>query len=652
VGSEIAEIEKSNLSDEDKAKKKEQLMLDFSIKSERIHTVNQLLKAYCMYDRDVEYIIADGKVKIVDEQTGRVLEGRRYSDGLHQAIEAKENVKVEAATQTYATITLQNYFRMYHKLCGMTGTAETEAGEFWQIYKLDVVVVPTNKNISRKDENDIIYKTKREKYNAVIDEVVKLTEANRPVLVGTTSVEVSELLSRMLTMRKIKHNVLNAKQHQREAEIVAEAGQKSAVTIATNMAGRGTDIKLGEGVKEAGGLAIIGTERHESRRVDRQLRGRAGRQGDPGSSRFYVSLEDDLMRLFGSERIASVMDRLGMKEGENIEHGLITKNIERAQRKVEQNNFGIRKRLLEYDDVMNAQREVIYAKRRNALYGQKLELDITNMLHDLCTELVENYQEQRNFAEFKLECLRLFAHEPSFSENDFLNGKSDKIVDELYDELYNHYLSKTKHLCEDAYPVIKSLYESRGADIDQIGVPFTDGMRGMQIPVNLKKAYETEGTEIIRTLEKFASLWIIDDEWKEHLREMDDLKQSAQNAVFEQKDPLLIYKLESFNLFKAMLSRINKEVLSLLFKAYIPAQQAQQMDAAPVQQRKQERLQTSRTDDLAEAEKAIAQARASQTGDTPKVQQIKGVVKIGRNDPCPCGSGKKYKSCHGKEEFQ
>jgi preprotein translocase subunit SecA len=652
VGSEIAEIEKSNLSDDEKVKSKEQLMLDFSIKSERIHTVNQLLKAYCMYDRDVEYIIADGKVKIVDEQTGRVLEGRRYSDGLHQAIEAKENVKVEAATQTYATVTLQNYFRMYHKLCGMTGTAETEAGEFWQIYKLDVVVVPTNRSISRKDENDIIYKTKREKYNAVIDEVVKLTEANRPVLVGTTSVEVSELLSRMLTMRKIKHNVLNAKQHQREAEIVAEAGQKSAVTIATNMAGRGTDIKLGEGVKEAGGLAIIGTERHESRRVDRQLRGRAGRQGDPGSSRFYVSLEDDLMRLFGSERIASVMDRLGMKEGENIEHGLITKNIERAQRKVEQNNFGIRKRLLEYDDVMNAQREVIYTKRRNALYGQKLELDITNMLHDLCTELVENFQEQRNFAEFKLECLRLFAHEPSFTENDFLNGKSDDVVDKLYDELYNHYRSKTKHLCQDAYPVIKSLYESRGNDIEQIGVPFTDGIRGMQIPVNLKRAYETEGTEIIRTLEKFASLWIIDDEWKEHLREMDELKQSAQNAVFEQKDPLLIYKLESFNLFKAMLSRINKEVLSLLFKAYIPAQQAQQMDAAPVQQRKQERLQTSRTDDLAEAEKAMAQARATQTGEAPKVQQVKGVVKIGRNDPCPCGSGKKYKSCHGKEEFQ
>jgi preprotein translocase subunit SecA len=650
VGSEIAEIEKSALSDEEKAKKKEQLMLDFSIKSERIHTVNQLLKAYCMYDRDIEYIIADGKVKIVDEQTGRVLDGRRYSDGLHQAIEAKENVKVEAATQTYATITLQNYFRMYHKLCGMTGTAETEAGEFWQIYKLDVVVIPTNRAISRNDENDIIYKTKREKYNAVIEDVVKLTEAGRPVLVGTTSVEVSELLGRMLTMRKIKHNVLNAKQHQREAEIVAEAGQKSAVTIATNMAGRGTDIKLADGVKEVGGLAIIGTERHESRRVDRQLRGRAGRQGDPGSSRFFVSLEDDLMRLFGSERIASVMDRLGMKEGENIEHSLITKNIERAQRKVEQNNFGIRKRLLEYDDVMNAQREVIYTKRRNALYGEKLELDITNMLHDLCTELVETFQEQRNYAEFKLECLRLFAHEPAINEADFLNSKPDSVINQVYDELYIHYRNKVSSIAIDAFPVIKNLFESRGNEIDQIGVPFTDGLRVLQIPVSLKKAYDNQAIEVMRTLEKFASLWIIDDEWKEHLREMDDLKQSAQNAVFEQKDPLLIYKLESFNLFKAMLSRVNKEVLSLLFKAYIPAQQAQNMDKVPIQQRKQERLQTSRIDDLAEAEKAMAQARASQTDDAPKVQQVKGVVKIGRNDPCPCGSGKKYKSCHGKDE--
>jgi preprotein translocase subunit SecA len=496
VGSEIAEIEKSVFTDEEKLKKKDQLMLDFSIKSERIHAVNQLLKAYCMFDRDVEYIIADGKVKIVDEQTGRVLEGRRYSDGLHQAIEAKENVKVEAATQTYATITLQNYFRMYHKLAGMTGTAETEAGEFWQIYKLDVVVIPTNKAISRKDENDIIYKTKREKYNAVIDEIVKLTEAGRPVLVGTTSVEVSELLSRMLTLRKIRHNVLNAKQHQREAEIVAEAGQKSTVTIATNMAGRGTDIKLGPGVKEAGGLAIIGTERHESRRVDRQLRGRAGRQGDPGSSRFFVSLEDDLMRLFGSERIASVMDRLGMKEGENIEHSLITKNIERAQRKVEQNNFGIRKRLLEYDDVMNSQREVIYTKRRNALYGDKLQLDITNMLGDLSHELVETYQEQRNYGEFKFECLRLFAHEPRIDEATFMNGKTDEVSVAFFNELYDHYKHKIQSIAESAFPVIQELYEGNSQQIDQIGVPFSDGMRGMQVPVNLQKAYETKGQEM------------------------------------------------------------------------------------------------------------------------------------------------------------
>jgi preprotein translocase subunit SecA len=650
VGSEIAEIEKSTKPEEEKLKNKEQLMLDFSIKSERIHTVNQLLKAYCMFERDVEYIIADAKVKIVDEQTGRVLDGRRYSDGLHQAIEAKENVKVEAATQTYATVTLQNYFRMYHKLCGMTGTAETEAGEFWQIYKLDVVVIPTNRSISRKDENDIIYKTKREKYNAVIDEIVKLTEAGRPVLVGTTSVEVSELLSRMLTLRKIRHNVLNAKQHQREADIVAEAGQKSTVTIATNMAGRGTDIKLGEGVKEVGGLAIIGTERHESRRVDRQLRGRAGRQGDSGSSRFFVSLEDDLMRLFGSERIASIMDRLGMKEGENIEHSMITKNIERAQRKVEQNNFGTRKRLLEYDDVMNAQREVIYTKRRNALYGEKLDLDITNMLHDLCSELVETYQEQRNFNEFKLECLRLFAYEPQISENDFVSGKTENVTLNLFEELYAHYKHKSQTLGKEAYPVIKDLYENRGQQIDQIGVPLSDGLRGMQIPVNLKRAYENEGAEVMKTLEKFATLWIIDDEWKEHLREMDELKQSAQNAVFEQKDPLLIYKLESFNLFKSMISRLNKEVMSMLFKAYIPAQNANPIQEAPVQQRKQEKLQTSRTDDLAEAQRAVAEARSGNTSDVQKVQQIKGVVKIGRNDPCPCGSGKKYKSCHGKED--
>jgi preprotein translocase subunit SecA len=652
VGSEIAEIEKSSLPDEEKLKNKEQLMLDFSIKSERIHTVNQLLKAYCMFERDVEYIIQDGKIKIVDEQTGRVLDGRRYSDGLHQAIEAKENVKVEAATQTYATITLQNFFRMYHKLCGMTGTAETEAGEFWEIYKLDVVVIPTNRTISRKDENDVIYKTKREKYNAVIDDVVKLTEAGRPVLVGTTSVEVSELLSKMLTLRKLKHNVLNAKQHQREADIVAEAGQKGTITIATNMAGRGTDIKLGEGVKEAGGLAIIGTERHESRRVDRQLRGRAGRQGDPGSSRFYVSLEDDLMRLFGSERISAIMDRLGMKEGENIEHSMITKNIERAQRKVEQNNFGTRKRLLEYDDVMNSQREVIYGKRRNALYGDKLELDIMNMLADLSHEIVEIYQEQKDYNEFKFELLRLFAFETGISEQTFLSSKTEKVADQLFAELLNHYQEKTAHLAAQAWPVIKDLYETRGQQIEFVGVPFTDGIRGMQIPVNLKKAYENKAMEVAKTFEKMATLWIIDDEWKEHLREMDELKQSSQNAVFEQKDPLLIYKLESFNLFKAMVSRINRDVLPMLFKGFIPAQSQEAVQEAKApQQKPQPKLQTSRTDDIADAQRAMAQAAANAGQAEHKVTQIKNAVKIGRNDPCPCGSGKKYKSCHGQDEL-
>jgi preprotein translocase subunit SecA len=652
VGGEIAEIERLAANEEDKLKNKEQLMLDFSIKSERIHTVNQLLKAYCMFERDVEYIIQDDKVKIVDEQTGRVLDGRRYSDGLHQAIEAKENVKVEAATQTYATITLQNFFRMYHKLCGMTGTAETEAGEFWEIYKLDVVVIPTNRAISRKDENDVIYKTKREKYNAVIEDVVKLTDAGRPVLVGTTSVEVSELLSRMLTLRKIKHNVLNAKQNQREADIVAEAGQAGTVTIATNMAGRGTDIKLGPGVKEAGGLAIIGTERHESRRVDRQLRGRAGRQGDPGSSRFYVSLEDDLMRLFGSERISSIMDRLGMKEGENIEHSMITKNIERAQRKVEQNNFGTRKRLLEYDDVMNAQREVIYSKRRNALYGDKLELDITNMLADLSHELVEMYQEDKDFNSFKLELIRLFAYESPMTEKDFLGNKTEQVADELFSQLLNHYHQKRAHLAESAWPVIKDLYETRGGQIEFVGVPFTDGVKGMQIAVPLKKAYENKAVEVSASFEKMATLFIIDDEWKEHLREMDELKQSSQNAALEQKDPLLIYKLESFNLFKAMVSRMNRDVLPMLFKGYIPQQQN-----APIQEAKapkpqpQPKLQTSRTDEHDNVQRAMALAAAAAgQNEQRKQEQIINTTKIGRNDPCPCGSGKKYKACHGKEE--
>jgi len=650
VGSEIAELEKSNLDEVEKAKKKEQLMLDFTIKSERIHTINQLLKAYCMFERDVEYIIADSKIKIVDEQTGRVLDGRRYSDGLHQAIEAKENVKVEAATQTYATVTLQNYFRMYHKLAGMTGTAETEAGEFWQIYKLDVVVIPTNRPIIRKDENDLIYKTKREKYNAVIDEIVKLTEANRPVLVGTTSVEVSELLSRMLTIRKIKHNVLNAKQHQREADIVAEAGLPKTVTIATNMAGRGTDIKLVPSVLEAGGLAIIGTERHESRRVDRQLRGRAGRQGDPGSSKFFVSLEDDLMRLFGSERIASIMDRLGMKEGENIEHSMITKNIERAQRKVEQNNFGVRKRLLEYDDVMNSQREVVYSKRRNALYGDKLELDINNMLADTCEEVVEVYQDMKNYQEFKFEVMRIFATDPNLDEEEFMSGKLEIVAQSLFEYLMEHYGVKMKLLAQSAFPVINEVYQTKRDQFELIGVPITDGIHNMQLPVNLKNAYLNHGKEISKTFEKFATLWLIDNEWKEHLREMDDLKQSVQNAVFEQKDPLLIYKLESFKLFKNMLTRVNKDVLGMLYKGHIPIENAAAV--RPAEQPKRQdpsKLKTSRTDDIAEAQR-LAQDAGRGVSEPQKQQQIKGVVKIGRNDPCPCGSGKKYKACHGREE--
>ncbi|MFA9214778.1 MAG: preprotein translocase subunit SecA [Candidatus Methylacidiphilales bacterium] len=651
VGSAIEQIEnKTNLTTEEKLASKEQLMLDFSIKSERIHTVHQLLKAYCMFDRDVEYIISDGKVKIVDEQTGRVLDGRRYSDGLHQALEAKENVKVEAATQTYATVTLQNFFRMYHKLCGMTGTAETEAGELWEIYKLDVVVIPPNRPISRKDENDIIYKTKREKYNAVIDDVVKLSESGRPTLVGTTSVEVSELLSRMLTMRKIKHNVLNAKQNQREAEVIGEAGQKGAVTIATNMAGRGTDIKLGEGVKDAGGLAIIGTERHESRRVDRQLRGRAGRQGDPGSSRFYISLEDDLMRLFGSERIAKVMDRLGMKEGENIEHSMITKNIENAQRKVEQNNFGVRKRLLEYDDVMNSQREVIYAKRRNALYGDKLELDLSNMLHDLCYELVETYQDLKNFQEFKIELLRLLAFEPEITEDEF-TGKTEIVVETLMNELSEHYKNKVSHMSSQAFPVFNDINNNNQVkDHEMIVVPITDGLRNIQLPINIKNAVSNQGKEVSKIFEKFATLWIIDDEWKEHLREMDELKQSSQNAVFEQKDPLLIYKLESFNLFKGLLSRINREVLGMLFKGHIMVNDNQNISTTTQLPKKEPapKLKTSRIDDLLEGQQGGVEA-GQNAGERPKQQPIFAENKIGRNDLCPCGSGKKFKQCHGKE---
>ena len=573
VGTEIAEIEKSNATPEEKINRKDEMLRDYGIKSERIHTMSQLLKAYTLFEIDVEYIIADGKVKIVDEQTGRVLEGRRYSDGLHQAIEAKENVKIEAATQTYATVTLQNYFRMYHKLAGMTGTAETEAQEFWQIYKLDVVVIPTNRNIVRKDEQDKVYKTKREKYNKVIEEIQQLVKAGRPVLVGTTSVEISELLSRMLKLNGIKHNVLNAKQHQREAEIVAEAGQKSTVTIATNMAGRGTDIKLGPGVVEAGGLAIVGTEKHESRRVDRQLRGRAGRQGDPGSSQFYVSLEDDLMRLFGSERIAKLMDRMGIEEGEVIQHSMITASIERAQRKVEENNFGIRKRLIEYDDVMNSQREVIYTKRRHAIFGERLAIDISNSIFDVSTSVVNQFLEERNYQEFKLELIRHLSIESPVTEQEFMNEKADVITQKVFDEAMRFYKHKSEMIAEKSFPFIKDVYENQSATYQNIVVPFSDGLKGIQVIANLKKAYETKGREFVNAFERNVTAALIDDAWKEHLREMDDLKQSVQNAVYEQKDPLLIYKFESFELFKQMLDTVNKDIISFLFKGIIPQEE-------------------------------------------------------------------------------
>lgn len=649
VGSVMAELEKSALPAEEKATKKDELLRDFAIKGERIHTVNQLLRAYTLYEKDVEYIIQEGKIKIVDEQTGRVLEGRRYSDGLHQAIEAKENVKVEAATQTYATITLQNYFRMYHKLAGMTGTAETEAGELWQIYKLDVVVIPTHRKIVRKDEEDLVYKTTREKFNAVIDEVQKLTQAGRPVLVGTTSVEISELLSRMLKQRNIPHNVLNAKQHQREAEIVAQAGQAGTVTIATNMAGRGTDIKLGPGVKDAGGLAIIGTERHESRRVDRQLRGRSGRQGDPGSSQFFVSLEDNLMRLFGSERIASLMDRMGLKEGEVIQHSMITKSIERAQRKVEENHFGTRKRLLEYDDVMNAQREVIYKKRRHALYGERLSLDLQNMLFDMVDGLVASYKEGNDFENFNLDLIRTFAVESPVSQDEFQSKKADDLTETVFAAIDEHYRMKAKVIGERAYPIIKQVYEQQGQQFENIVVPFSDGIRNMQVLANLKKSYDTNGLEIIRAFERNITLAIIDDSWKEHLREMDDLKQSVQNAVYEQKDPLLIYKFESFDLFKKMMEEVNKETLSFLFKGQIAVEQPQQ-----VRQAEQPKQDVSKLKATHDEYRQNMSSTAGPGGEVPppaappqKMEPIRNEMKVGRNDPCPCGSGKKYKSCHG-----
>ena len=643
VGTEIAEIEKSSASNEEKIARKDALMRDYGVKAERIHSINQLLKAYTLFEKDVEYIIDEGKIKIVDEQTGRIMEGRRYSDGLHQAIEAKENVKVEDASQTYATITLQNYFRMYHKLCGMTGTATTEAGEFWSIYKLDVVEIPTNRALLRKDHQDYVYRTVREKYNAVADEIVKLTEAGRPVLVGTTSVEISELLSRMLKLRGIKHNVLNAKLHQKEADIVAEAGQAGTVTIATNMAGRGTDIKLGAGVKEAGGLAIIGTERHESRRVDRQLRGRSGRQGDPGTSQFFVSLEDNLMRLFGSERISNIMVKMGIEEGEVIQHSMITNSIERAQKKVEENNFGVRKRLLEYDDVMNSQRTVIYAKRRNALFGDRLDVDMNNMIFDVVEDIVTEYKESTNYEGFKLEVIKNFSVDTTISEQDFNSGKIHDLTDRLFEEVMQFYIRKSDAVINQAMPVLSQVFAERGEMIEQVIVPFTDGMRHVQVPVSLKKAIENKGREVTKAFEKTIILALIDDSWKEHLREMDELKQSVQNAVYEQKDPLIIYKMEAFNLFKGMLSTVNKEVVSFLFKGGIPVQ------AEP------ENLSEARATQPQPKLNATKQEYGDDSGldlvgDTREPQPMQPIRKeatIGRNEPCPCGSGKKYKNCHG-----
>ena len=645
IGARIAEIEKEEITPEEKAQKRDAVINDYAVKAERVHTVIQLLKAYAMFEKDVEYVVMDNKVKIVDEQTGRILDGRRYSDGLHQAIEAKERVKVEAATQTFATITLQNYFRMYHKLAGMTGTAETEASEFWSIYKLDVVVIPTNRKVIRDDRQDLVYKTKREKYNAVIEEIVKLVEQGRPVLVGTTSVEISELLSRMLKLRGIKHNVLNAKQHQLEAQIVAEAGRSGQVTIATNMAGRGTDIKLTPEVKQAGGLAIIGTERHESRRVDRQLRGRAGRQGDPGSSQFFVSLEDDLMRLFGSGRIASMMDRMGLKEGEVIQAGMMTRAIERAQKKVEENNFGIRKRLLEYDDVMNSQREVIYTRRRHALYGERIEIDLNNIMYDYAENFVETNR-GIGYEDFRMELIREVAIEPSLDEAAYEAAKPGELVEAIVKDLKAAYARRAKAVADTVRPVMERIYEDRKEQLDSdIYFPLTNGHLGYNVPVNLRKCKETDGAEIYKVFSKVVMFTTIDDAWREHLREMDDLRQSVQNATYEQKDPLLIYKFESFGLFSKMLIRVNREVLSILNRSYIPVRDSASEAAAQRQQQQRERAKVDVN--RLQASRMQAAAQAGQ-GEKQKPMPIHVEKKVGRNDPCPCGSGKKYKNCHGR----
>jgi preprotein translocase subunit SecA len=654
IGSGIAEIENTVTDPEEKVRRKDVLMQEFSEKSERIHSVSQLLKAYTLFEKDDEYVVMDGKVKIVDENTGRILEGRRYSDGLHQAIEAKENVKVESASQTLATITLQNYFRMFHKLCGMTGTAETEAQEFWDIYKLEVSSIPTNKPITRDDKEDLVYKTKREKFNAIIEEIVKLSQAGRPVLVGTTSVEISELLSRMLNIRKLKHNVLNAKQHQREAEIVAEAGNSGTVTIATNMAGRGTDIKIKEDVKKAGGLAIIGSERHDSRRVDRQLRGRAGRQGDPGTSQFFVSMEDDLMRLFGSDRIVKVMDRMGYEEGEVIQHSMISKSIERAQKKVEENNFGIRKRLLEYDDVMNRQREVIYAKRRHALFGERLTLDVNNSFYDLCEELVANAkQDLSSYDNFKLEVIRYFSLDTSITSDEIGSDSVEALTNKLFGEVKELYKRKTENAQKSVLPVLQNIYETRGDAVKVIAIPFADTKRGVNVYVDLEKFVKTKGKDLAASFEKAVTLSLIDEEWKHHLRAVDDLKQEVQLASYEQKDPLVIYKKEAFNLFAAMIGTINRDIASFLFKGQVP-----QADPAHLRNAEQQKEKAFA--------KKIKEGRGSmETGPNgdgnggpqppqqeveKKLEPIRVGEKIGRNDPCPCGSGKKYKNCHGKEQ--
>jgi len=651
IGVQLAEIDKADVPAEEKLQQKELLLNDYSIKADRIHTVQQLLKAYTLFDKDIEYVVMDGAVKIVDEQTGRILDGRRYSDGLHQAIEAKENVKIEAATQTYATITLQNYFRMYHKLSGMTGTAETEAGELWDIYKLDVVKVPTNVQAIRIDHQDLVYKTKREKYKASIEEIEKLRNEGRPVLVGTTSVEVSELLSKMLQGKKIPHNVLNAKQHSKEAQVVAEAGFAGAVTIATNMAGRGTDIKLGPGVKEAGGLAIIGTERHESRRVDRQLRGRAGRQGDPGTTQFYVSLEDELMRLFGSERIASIMDRFGYKEGEVIQHSMVTKSIERAQKKVEENNFGIRKRLLEYDDVMNKQRNVVYKKRNHALFGERLALDLDNSFYGVAEGLVTSFQEQQDFEGFKLAAIVNFGIDSSITESEFLKGNINELAGKLYEESISRYQQKKSEVQKQAVPVFSNIRQQQGAHIENVVVPFTDGKKGIQVLTNLDRTIQSNGEELGNALERQITLSIIDDTWKEHLRAMDDLKQSVQTAYLEQKDPLVIYKITAFDLFKRMDGEVNREIVSFLCHSTIPGEQR----SAAIREGREKKTDMSRM----HANKEEIETRGDDyaanendyddpSGTRVKQQPVKVGPKVGRNDPCPCGSGKKYKNCHGK----